>query len=37
VLSKTGTREVLYNQTQMSDNSKNDALTFGSRDDSGKA
>jgi hypothetical protein len=33
-----GTRKVLCNQIiQMSDNTENDALTFGSRDDSGKA
>lgn len=37
VLCKTGTRKVLYKQIQMSDNSENDALTFGSSDDSGKA
>jgi hypothetical protein len=37
VLSITGTRKVLYKQIQMSDNSENDALTFGSSEDSGKA
>lgn len=37
VLSIRGTRKVLYKQIQMSDNSENDALTFGSSDDSGKA
>jgi len=32
-----GTRKLSYSQMQMSDNSENDALTFGSSDNSGKA
>jgi len=32
-----GTRKLFYSQMQMSDNSENNALTFGSSDNSGKA